>query len=220
MTTDEATRHPHSGATPVVDVGGESYLTDPKGALVPMELVSPTDLLMDEVVGDHMGSAKVLAEQIAAVKEASFLGIAAFRSLLEQEYGTTIGGTKGNTTLTSFDGLRQVRLQVADKLDFGPELQTAKNLVDECLIEWGGESRAELRAIVNRAFVVDQAGTVRRAELFSILRLEIEDPRWQRAMKAIRDSIRPLGTKEYVRFYERTGPGGAWQAVSLDIANA
>lgn len=127
-------------------------------------------------------------------------------------------GWKGNYTLTSFDGRKKVTVQIAERIDFGPELQVAKSLVDECLREWSADSSANLRSIVNRAFAVDQQGKINKAELFSILRLEIEDDRWQRAMKAIRDSMRVTGTKEYVRFYERTTADAPWTAVSLDIA--
>jgi hypothetical protein len=37
-------------------------------------------------------------------------------------------------------------------------------------------------------------------------------------MKAIRDSMRVTGTKEYVRFYERPSAEAPWVAISLDIA--
>lgn len=205
-------------ATPIVEMSGKEYMTDPKGALVPVETIKPQDLLMDEVVGKVFRHAKDLSAQIARFKEHTFADIAGFQGLLEQEYGARAGGAKGNLTLTSFDGLHKVTVQVADRIDFGPELQVAKKLVDECLTEWSKDGRAELRSIVNRAFAVDQAGKIKQAELFSILRLEIEDERWQRAMKAIRDSIRILGTKEYVRFYERANAAAAWVPVSLDIA--
>jgi hypothetical protein len=205
-------------ATPIQIFNGKEYLPDAKGALVPKENIRAQDLLMDETVGKIMSFAKDLSAQIARFKEHTFADITDFQHLLSQEYGGARGGAKGNVTFMSFDGLKKVTVQVADRLDFGPELQVAKTLVDECLIEWSADSRAELRSIVARAFSVDQEGKIKQAELFSILRLEIEDERWQRAMKAIRESIRVTGSKEYVRFYERASPGAPWAAVSLDIA--
>ncbi|MEE3215517.1 MAG: DUF3164 family protein, partial [Pseudomonadota bacterium] len=124
-------------------------------------------------------------------------------ALLDQEHGVKMGGAKGNVTLTTFDGTQKVQLAIADQITFGPELQSAKKLVDECLVEWSTDSRPELQAIVQRAFNTDKEGLVNRAELFGLLRLEIADDRWQRAMKAIKESIRVEGTKEYVRFYQR-----------------
>lgn len=51
-----------------------------------------------------------------------------------------------------------------------------------------------------------------------LLRLEIDDARWSRAMEAIRDAMRVTGSKEYVRFYRRASIAGRWQAVTIDLA--
>ncbi|OYY06769.1 MAG: hypothetical protein B7Y70_16030 [Rhizobiales bacterium 35-68-8] len=44
--------------------------------------------------------------------------------------------------------------------------------------------------------------------------------RWQEAMRAIRDSIRVIGSKTYYRFYERDTPDGEWRPISIDLARA
>ncbi len=120
----------------------------------------------------------------------------------------------------TFDGLMKVQVQVQDAVDFGPQLQIAKGLVDECLNEWSADSRPEIRAIVTRAFNTDRAGQINRAEIFMLLRLEIEDERWKRAMDAIRDAMRVVGSKTYVRCYERSSIAANWQAVTIDLARA
>lgn len=208
-----------TNATPIELVAGARYMRDASGSLVPIENIKPQDALMDEVVGKIFGFATDLSAQIARFKEHTFADLTGFQDLLQQEYGVKKrDGWKGNYTLSSFDGLKKVTVQIAERVDFGPELQVAKTLVDECLREWSADSSANLRSIVNRAFAVDQQGKINKAELFSILRLEIDDDRWQRAMKAIRDSMRVTGTKEYVRFYERASAEAPWKPVSLDIA--
>jgi len=50
------------------------------------------------------------------------------------------------------------------------------------------------------------------------LRLEIGDARWQRAMSAIRDAMRVVGSKTYVRCYMRDHAEAAWEPVVLDLA--
>jgi len=75
-------------------------------------------------------------------------------------------------------------VQVADHIDFGPELQIAKGLDDECLNEWSAEARPESRAIVTRAFNTDKAGQINRSENFMLLRLDISDARWLRTLAA------------------------------------
>lgn len=202
----------------IVDVLGTPHMRDAKGALVPLTMVKPQDQLQDEVVRKIMGYAIALSEQVARFKAHTFDDIGSFEALLAQEYDATIGGQKGNKTLMSFDGLFKVQVQVSDNVVFGPELQIAKALVDECLNEWAEGARDEIRAIVTRAFNTDKEGQINRAEIFMLLRLEIEDPRWQRAMKAIRDAMRVVGSKTYVRCYRRETFDGPWQAVSIDLA--
>ena len=203
-----------------VELNGQTYMRDAKGNLVPEALVKPQHRLEDEVVRKVFGFATELSAQIARFKAHTFEDLNSFQSLLEQEYGARAGGAKGNVTFQSFDGLMKVTVQIADQISFGAELQVAKKLIDECLIEWGAESRPEIRALVNRVFSVEKEGQINRAELFGLLRLEITDERWLKAMEAIRDSIRVTGTKAYVRFYQRPAPDAAWQAVTIDLAAA
>lgn len=202
------------------EVNGQWFMENTKGALAPLSTIKATDLLMDEMVRKTMAYATDLHAQIARMKQHTLNDVAALLALFDQDYGVKLGGGKGNVTLTSFDGRQQVRLAIADQISFGPELQSAKKLVDECLGEWSADSRPELQAIVQRAFNTDKEGLVNRAELFGLLRLEIEDVRWQRAMTALKDSIRIDGTKEYVRFYRRDNPRSAWTIVTIDMAAA
>lgn len=204
----------------VVDVGGKPYMTDAKGNLVPLSMVKPMDKLADETVRKMIDYARGLSAQIGRFKGHCFDDVGSLQALIAQEYDAKLGGPKGNISLTSFDGLQKVTVQVADQIEFGPELQAAKRLVDECLGEWSEGSRDELRAFVNRAFNVDKEGQINRAELFMLLRVAVEDVRWQNAMQAIRDSIRVIGSKTYIRFHERDAAGGAWRAITIDLAAA
>ena len=202
------------------NVNDRFYMADAKGALVPLEMVKATDLLMDETVRRILAFADDLNAQIARFKQHTLNDVSGLLALFDQEHGVKLGGTQGNVTLTTFDGTMKVQLAIADQITFGPELQSAKKLVDECLNEWSADSRPELQAIVQRAFNTDKEGLVNRAELFGLLRLEIADDRWKRAMKAIRDSIRVDGTKEYVRFYRRPNARAKWTATTIDVASA
>lgn len=202
------------------EVAGKLYVYDAKGHLVPVESVGAEDKLEDETVRKIFSYAEPLAAEIARFKAHTFADVKAYQALLAQEYGATAGGEKGNVTLNSLDGLLKVQVAIADLVEFGAQLQTAKVLVDECLREWSADSRSEIRAIITRAFSVDQAGKVKRAELLSLLRLDIADERWLEAMRAIRNSMKPVGTKEYVRFYRRATREAPWEAVKIDLAAA
>lgn len=202
----------------VIIVQGKNYMADAKGGLVPLELVKPVQKLEDEMVRKVMGFATDLSDQIARFRGHTATDLGEFDALLDQDYGVTKGGPKGNRTYQSFDGLKKISVQVADFIDFGPQLQVAKTLIDECLNEWSADSRPEIRAIITRAFNTDKEGTVNRAEIFMLLRLDIEDSRWQKAMDAIRDAMRVTGSKQYIRFYERSSITAKWQAVTIDLA--
>lgn len=201
-------------------VKGKAYMPDAKGNLVPVETIKAADKLEDETVRKVMGYARDLSATIVRFKQHTFDDLGAFEALLAQEYGASKGGAKGNKTFMTFDGLMKVQVQVQDAIDFGPQLQIAKSLVDECLNEWSADSRPEIRAIVTRAFNTDKSGQINRAEIFMLLRLEIEDERWKRAMEAIRDAMRVVGSKTYVRCYERSSIEDGWRPVTIDLARA
>lgn len=207
-------------AAGVIEVGGAPYMRDAAGRLVPIEVVDPKDKLTDESVRKIMFFAGQLSDQVKRFKDHTFDDLNALQALFDQEYGAKAGGEKGNVSFVSYDGTLRVQVQIADQITFGPELQSAKKLVDECLVEWGAESRPELRAVVNRAFAVQKEGQIDRAAMFSLLRLDIDDPRWMRAMDAVRGSIRVMGTKAYVRFYARPNAQARWQPVTIDLASA
>jgi hypothetical protein len=202
------------------DIDGKKYMRDAKGALLPLELIKASDLLMDETTRKIMGFAIELSEQVARFKAHTFDDIGALDAIYAQEYGLTIGGAKGNKTLSTFDGNMKVEVRVQDRINFGPELQIAKTLVDECLNEWAADSGPEIRAIVTRAFNTDRAGQINRSEIFMMLRLDIEDPRWKEAMRAVRDAMRVVGSKTYVRCQIRDSADEAYRTVTIDLSKA
>lgn len=204
----------------VTIIAGKPYRQDARGNFVPEETIRPMDLLTDEMVRKIMGYARDLSAQIARFRGHTFDDIGSLQALIAQQYQATVGGQKGNITLTTFDGRMKVQVQVQDQLDFGPELQAAKAIVDECLTDWASDSRPEIRALVTRAFQVDKEGRINRSEIFMLLRVEIADERWTRAMEAVRDSIRIIGSRTYIRFFERETSDGPWSPVTIDLANA
>lgn len=205
----------------IVVVNGHDHMVDAKGHLVPIELVKPQHKLEDETVRKIMGFAEALSDQIGRFRGHTMTDLGEFDALLEQEYGgKPRGGTKGNRTYQTIDGLQKVQVQIADLIDFGPELQIAKTLIDECLNEWAADAMPEIRAVVTRAFNTDKAGQINRSDIYMLLRLDSTDERWQSAQDAIRDAMRVVGSKEYVRFYKRDRPDGQWRAVTIDLAKA
>lgn len=205
-------------ANGVTIINGREFMEDAKGNLVPVGNIKPEDKLQDETVRKIMKYAVDLSAQIARFRGHTVADLGAFDALLAQEYGAKIGGQKGNRTYQTIDGKMKVQVQVSDQITFGPQLQIAKGLIDACLTEWSEGSRPEIQAIVTRAFNTDKEGQINKSELFMLLRLDISDERWRRAMEAIRNSITVTGSKEYVRFYMRQNIEDSWNAVTIDLA--
>ena len=203
-----------------LEIEGKRYMRDANGKLTPLELVKAKDLLQDEVVRDLVARAIETSAVIRAFRTAAFSDVEQFVQLVFESYGAKVGGAAGNILLQTYDGCMKVELQVQKRVSYGPELQAAKEIVDECLNRWGADSGPEIRAIVTDAFNVDQQGRVNRNALLRLRKLDITDARWLEAMRAIIDAETPDGTKSYIRFHVRDNPTAAWRHISLDAATA
>lgn len=193
------------------------YMKDRKGRLVPEHLVEPHDLEMDAFVKLLVNQARTTQELLRKFKADSFAECYAFLELLGEKYDRKLGGEKGNVTFSSYDGSIQVQISVQNSLVFGPELQVAKELIDQCLSDWSEGANDNLKVVVNDAFDVDKEGNLNTGRILSLRRIAIDDPRWLNAMKAIGDSMLVASTKPYIRFKERDG-NGKMANISLDIA--
>jgi hypothetical protein len=201
-------------------IEGNTYMGDGKGGWQPVETIKAQHLLEDETVRKIISYGLPLSEQVSRFKAHTFDDIGDFEALLAQEYDAKVGGRKGNKTLMTVDGLLMVKVAVSDRIDFGPEMQVAKDLFDACLNEWSADARAELRGLVTDAFNTDKEGKINRALVYLLLRRQSDDPRWQRGQDAIRDAMRVVGSKTYVRCYRRPSHDAPWEAITIDLAKA
>lgn len=202
-------------------INGKLFWIDHQGGHVRDEMVKAKDKVEDQAVRKIMKYAKDLSAQIARFRTHTMGDLAALDDILAEHYGFVKKGKrgKGNRTYMTFDGLQRVSVQIAQFMDFGPELHVAKAIIDEMLIEWAEHAPPELQAIVTNAFHTDQEGKVNRTEILKLTRLNIDNPRWKAAMDAIHDAQRPRGTKEYVRFGVKDSIDAPWTSITIDLAN-
>lgn len=196
----------------------EGYRRDAQGRLWPENQIRPIDRARDELVQELVQRAMPLRELLIDYRAQAFADIAAFVELSAEQYGARIGGNKGNVTLLSFDGQYKIVRAIAEQMVFDERLQAAKELIDECLREWTDGARAEIAMLVQDAFRVDGTGNIRTGSVLGLRRLQIEDERWQTAMQAIGEAVQVVGSKTYLRLYERDA-NGQYQPISLDIAS-
>ncbi|MCU0213301.1 DUF3164 family protein [Pseudomonas shahriarae] len=197
----------------------EGYRKDAKGHLVPVDLIKPIDLARDELVTELVKKAKSVSALLGEFKASAFGDIKAFVEMSAEQYGASIGGKKGNVTLLTFDGRFKIIHAVQDSIKFDERLQAARALIDECAAEWTQDARSEVRVLVNEAFRTDKAGEISTGRVLGLRRLEIQDGRWQQAMRAIGEAVQVVGSKSYLRVYERIGDSDQYAPIPLDIAS-
>jgi hypothetical protein len=206
------------------EINGQVFWQDAEGRLVPEALVKPIDRARDALVREIVAGALGLGRKIREFKAAAFADVAAFVELSAEQYGVQFRGTKeggkGNLTLYTYDGRYKIQRKYAELLRFDERLQTAKHLIDECLNDWCGDARPELRALVHDAFQVDKTGRINTTRVLSLRRLDIDDERWKAAMTAIGDATVAVGTATYLLVYERIGQADEWRLISVDLAAA
>ena len=195
----------------------EGYMKDRKGRLVPLDQVSDYDLEMDAFVRARVAAAREFNQQMKVFKQKAFEDCYAWLELAADKYGRKPGGVKGNVTFPAYDGSAQICIKVQDTIEFGPELQVAKDIIDECVMEWSEGANANLRAIIFDAFEVDKAGKLSVSRILSLRRIKIDDSRWLTAMEAISESLQVAVSKTYINFKEKDSTGKL-VGIVLDIA--
>lgn len=196
------------------------YRKDAKGNLVAEGNIKEIDKLRDELVLKIVQNGMDVANLVAAFKAQALREIQSFCDLSSMEYAAPLGGQKGNVTLHSFDGRYKLLRAIDDNLQFDERLVSAKALIDECLHEWTKDSNDNIKAIINKAFEVDKAGNISTGRVLGLRRINIEDSRWNKAMDAIADSVTVIGSKTYIRLYERIGESDKYQQISLNGSGA
>ena len=198
----------------------EGMMRTSEGKIVRAADVYPRFILEDQVVNDLVARADELHAAIVAFKQACFDDIEAFRTLMFERYRVGMGGRRGGLNLRSYDDRLRVEVSTADSLSFGPELEAAKALIDECLEDWSRGAHASLRTVVSDAFHVGEGKKIRMDRVLGLRRLDIDDPRWKRAMEAIGDAVRKDHSKAYVRLYRRDTPEKDFEQIVLDVSRA
>ncbi|WP_419787244.1 DUF3164 family protein [Pseudodesulfovibrio sp.] len=195
------------------------FWKDAKGNLVAPENVRESDKLADALVREMYADAKRINSDIVNFKQTATDNVRTHFAIVAEKYGVKLRGKKGNRIMTSYDGSIKVTLNIQDRIKFGEELAAAEQLINECMDEWTHDANPNLRTIIEKAFQADADGKISVYRVLDLLRLEIDDDRWRTAMTAIKDSIRVIDSKEYVRIYERQ-KNGDYKQLSLNAATA
>ena len=195
----------------------EGYMKDAQGRLIPKDTISQIDIERDDFVIKTIVKALALSGKMSKFKRQTMNDLDKFIKHSAKKYKAKVGGAKGNVTIYSFDGEFKLVRNINDTISFDERLQVAKDLIDECIQEWSQDSNDNLKIIINDAFSVDKQGKLNKSRILGLRRLSVKDAKWNRAMKAISDSVQVVSSKPYVRFYQRDEEGN-YKPISLDVA--
>lgn len=197
----------------------EGYLMNAQGHLVPVENITEQDQLRDQVVNELVPIALELRDQMQAFKSRALQDIDELIDIAFERYGAKIGGKKGNVSLTSFDGEYKIVRENREVIAFTEEIEAGKALIDNCLRRWSEDAEPHLLAVVAQAFRTNTKGEIKTGKILDLMRLEIDDDEWKRAMQALRDAMKNNGTAVYVRVYQRVGRSEQYRPIALDLAS-
>ncbi|WP_435608741.1 DUF3164 family protein [Pseudomonas knackmussii] len=194
------------------------FVMNAAGHLVPEHQVREHDKLRDQVARDLVTQALQIHDALARFKALALEDIADLIRISGDKYGVTLGGKKGNVSIFTYDGRYKIERAQADRIVFTDEILAAKELIDQCIRAWSKGANDHLRVLVDRAFRANRQGQIKTNDVLSLLRVEIDDPDWKRAMQALRDSIQVNGQAVYIRVFQRDGMTDRYLPISLNIA--
>lgn len=197
----------------------EGYKCNAAGHLVPEANIKEQDLLRDDLVNGLTAKAIALHDALTAFKEEALTEIRDLVTVAGDRYGVNLGGKKGNVSLLSFDGRYKVTRQYREVVAFTEEIEAAKALIDSCLERWSEGANINIKAVVSQAFRTNTKGEIKTGKVLDLMRMDIDDEEWTRAMNALKDALQSVGTAVYVRLYERVGESDNYRPISLDIAS-
>lgn len=195
------------------------YREDARGALVPVSAIRPIDLMRDDLVNELFAAIEPKAQAYAESKQKGIETVRTFVDVSAAEFDVK-PSKKGNVTLTSLDGKRRVLVAMQDVLTFDERLHAAKALIDQCLEEYSIGANANLKVIVQQAFDVNKEGNISTAKVLALRSYNIQDEKWQRAMRALTDSLTVHVSREYIRLYRRDEASGEYVRVDADTGRA
>ncbi len=193
-----------------------------RGETVHPDLIRPDEKLKDELVEKLITTASELSELLNKFKKDAFGEADDYFELLLQNYNLDAkkNSKKGNITLENYSGTLKVQISNADSISFDEKLQIAKLKIDECLHELTEGSSPEIKTLITRAFEVDKKGEVNAKNILALKAYEISHPKWKEALVIIDESIEIVGSKAYIRFYQRESVDKPYKHITLDIAGA
>lgn len=185
-----------------------------------IESFKPQDVLVHDWVSECVEAASTMQQMMKDAKKKDFVEFDLIRDLIVEHYGARVGGTRGGAELETLDSLRKVQITIVDQKNVAPAIIAAEALVREVMDDLMDGASAGLRQIVDQAFVRNQlTGQMSTSRILRLVTLDINHPKWPAAQRALRDAIKNVAPRRYMRFYTRETPREAWQLIDLNYSS-
>lgn len=188
------------------------------GKPVPVKQINKVTKRKDLTVTKIMKKAIKLEVMMSKFKYEIMEEVNKYLKYVENNAGVETN-SKGNVVLSDYSGVNQIEISKNDMYEYDEKLIIAKDLIDECLVEWSSDSNINLKAIVSEAFNVDKKGKVNQYMIFRLTKLEINHPTWLKAMELIRQSQDVVGSRQYVSLRRRASPNDKYETINLNFSS-
>lgn len=192
---------------PRVMVDGKLYWRNTAGHLVPAELVAEIDAFRNDTVMEIAQEIEEESRRLSAKKAKWMSDVLTFIQLSGEKYGVEVGGQKGNTTISSYDGAYRVQIAVQTRVVFDERLRLAQQLLEEYFQELTNDIPPEIRVFVQEGFAMDAEGQIRASGVLALQKYAINAPKWRRAMELIMLAIDRQTSGTYLRVSKRDKDG-------------
>tara|TARA_B100000287_G_scaffold433797_1_gene496424 strand:- start:2007 stop:2612 length:606 start_codon:yes stop_codon:yes gene_type:complete len=196
----------------------EGFMKNSQGHLVPESQVRDQDKLRDMTVIALTTEAIEISKRLEALKKKALADMQDVIQIAADRWEVDMAGKKGGITMTSYDGEYRIQRTYADRIRFTEEVKAAQELFAICLDRWTETADTKVQALVDRAFRTNRSGQMKTGELLGLMRLDINDPDWLKAVEALKESIDVMGSTVYIRFYKRIQDTDKYQLIPLDLA--
>lgn len=141
-----------------------------------------------------------------------------YNKALEENKVSVRQNAKGGYTVSTIDKRTKVVFTISETMRFDDNIDIAQELIQQYLESITSDGvNPDLKLLINEAFKT-RKGQLDTKRVMGLLKLEIKNEKWVRAMELIRKSISVDSKKRYISFWT-TDVEGKESAVKLDFAN-
>lgn len=188
------------------------------GTWISKSQMEPYKVMASDLAEKLFTQAQERSAELSELKKLSFDEMLAFREMMANDYGRTVGGKLGGFSIRSLDGKIRVEFSVTTNIQFGPQLEVAKVYLDEYLTEALTGSSEPIRTLITDAFKMNAKGGVDTSRILGLRKHKFDHPKWAMAMSTIEDAILADSQSVYVRYYQVDPDTKRETRVDLDIA--